>query len=113
MIQLPLILSAWEQPDFEEVLRESLAKLGRNLPLQAGLTAGSYALEEPMEVMVISTSETDTHIEARVGIFYESLTPGCACAGDPTVESEQNEHVTMLVSINKQSAETSFQLLEE
>ena len=113
MIRLPLLLSVWEQPDFEDALKKTIAEQGNELPLQAGLTAGSFALEKPLEVMVISTSETDTHIEARMGIFYESLTPGCACAGDPTVESEQNEHITVLVSIDKQTAEVSFQLLED
>ena len=113
MIQLPIVLSAWGQPEFEEVLKGALAQQGSELPLQAGLAAGSFALEKSLEVMVISTSETNTHIEAKVGIFYESLTPGCACAGDPTVESEQNEHITVLVTIDKKTAEATFQLLEE
>ena len=95
------------------MLKKELAQPGKELPLQAGLTAGSYALEGPLAILVISTSETPDCIDAKVDIFYESLTPGCACAGDPTVESEQNEHITVLVSIDKQSAEVTFRLLEE
>ena len=110
---LPQLISACGQPEFEDVLKQTISGLGNELPLQAGLAAGSYALEDPLEIMVISTSETEECIKAKVGIFYESLTPGCACAGDPTVESEQNEHITVLVSIDKQTARASFQLLEE
>jgi len=113
MTTLPQLISACGQPEFEDVLKKAIAELGNKLPLQVGLAAGSYALEEPLEVMVISTIEKPNCIEAKVGIFYKSLMPGCACAGDPTVEDEQNEHITVLVSINKKSAGTTFQLLEE
>ncbi len=106
-------LNTYGQPDFGKVLKAALTALGNELPLQAGLAAGSYALETPLDVMVISTTDKPDCIEAKVGIFYESLTPGCACAGDPTVESEQNEHITVLVSIDKQTAEALFQLLDE
>ncbi len=113
MTTLPAVLAAWGQSQFEAVLKTALAELGSELPLQAGLAAGSFALEEPLEVMVISSSETPDCIEAKVGIFYESLTPGCACAGDPTVESENTEHITVLVNIDKQTAEAAFRLLED
>jgi hypothetical protein len=113
MSQLPAVLATWGQSGFEEVLKKTIVELGSKLPLQAGLAAGSYALEEPLDVMMISTTEKPDCIEAKVGLFYESLTPGCACAGDPTVESEQNEYITVLVSINKQTAEAFFKLLKD
>ena len=113
MAQWTDILTAWGRPDFEEVLKKALVETGSELPLQAGLAAGSYALDDPLDVMVISTSEKKDRIEAKVGVFYKSLMPGCACAGDPTVEDEQNEHITVRVSIDRQTAEVTFQLLEE
>jgi len=113
MAALPKSLEAWGTPDFGAVLKAELSSLGNALPLQAGLAAGSYALAEPFATMVIHSRETDAAIQAKVGIFYESLTPGCACAGDPTIESEQNEHVTVLVSIDRKTAEAEFLLLEE
>ncbi|MEE9369325.1 MAG: hypothetical protein V3V05_10770 [Pontiella sp.] len=113
MMELPSILAVWEKPEFVNDLKKAIAELGNELPLQAGLSTGSYAMEEPLDVMVISTSEIDESTEVKAGIFYESLTPGCACAGDPTVESENTEHITVLVSIDKQTAEATFQLLEE
>jgi len=114
MIQLPDILAAWGRADFDELLKAAIAKLGiEDLPLQEGLVAGSFALEEPLDMMVIHSTEKDDCIEAKVGIFYKSLMPGCACAGDPTVESEQNEHITVLVSIDKPTAETTLELLDD
>jgi hypothetical protein len=114
MIRLQRALAMWGRPEFEDILKESIRQLdSKELPLQAGLAAGSYALDKPLDVMVISATEKKDSIETKIGIFYRSLLPGCACAGDPTVESEQNEHITVLVSIDKETAEASFQLLEE
>jgi hypothetical protein len=114
MVRLPTVLAAWGQPAFEKELKEAIARLDcSELPLQAGLAAGSFALEDPLDVMIINAAEKDDCVETKVGIFYQSLTPGCACAGDPTVESEQNEHITVLVSINKQTAAATFQLVDD
>lgn len=113
MPRLPQLLADWRSSGFEEVLKKTLAGLGSELPLQAGLAAGSHAMEEPLDVMVIHTGEKPDCIEAKVGIFYTSLMPGCACAGDPTVEDTQTEHITLLVSIDKQTAETYFTLADE
>jgi hypothetical protein len=114
MTRLPTIPAAWGKPEFEEVLKAAIAELGiQELPLQEGLAAGSYALEKPLDVMVIHARETGGYIEAKVGIFYRSLMPGCACAGDPTVEDEQNEHIMVHVSISRKTAEARFRLLEQ
>lgn len=106
-------LEAWGQPGFDQVLKQELAAHRHELPLQAALAAGSYALEQPLDVMVIGKRETGDAIECKTGIFYQSLTPGCACAGDPTTETEQPEYAVVLVRIDKRTAETSFTLLNE
>lgn len=106
-------LNAWDTPEFETVFKTELPTLGNALPLQQGLSAGSFAVADSAEVMIISQSADEEFIRIKTGIFYNSLTPGCACAGDPTIESEQNEHVTVLVSINRKTAEAVFQCLED
>ena len=114
MIRLPQVLFAWGHPGFETALKLAIQNLdSETLPLQAGLTAGSYALDKPLDAMVIQSSETERFIEVKTGIFYKSLMPGCACAGDPTVEDMQNEHITVQVSIDKLTAEATFRLLDE
>jgi len=114
MIQLREALQAWGRPDFEAVFKKSIASLDVNtLPLQQGLTAGSYALDTHIEAVALRVKELPDSIEVKMDLFYTSLTPGCACAGDPTVESEQTERCTVQVRINKKTAEAVFTLLED
>ncbi|MDZ8118681.1 hypothetical protein [Pontiella agarivorans] len=112
MTRLEQSRNAWGTPEFEAVFKAELPTLGNALPLQQGLAAGSFSLTDSVEVMIIRQSADADFIRVKAGLFYESLTPGCACAGDPTVESEQNEHVTVLVSINRTTAEAVFQVLD-
>jgi hypothetical protein len=114
MKKLQDALNAWGRPDFDAVLKKSIAALdGEALPLQQGLAAGSYALDDSIEAVILSTKELPNAIEVKAQIFYTSRTPGCACAGDPTVESEQTEQCLVLIHIDKQTAETTFQLLQD
>jgi hypothetical protein len=114
MIRLQRALAMWGRPEFEDILKESIRQLdSKELPLQAGLAAGSYALDKPLDVMVISATEKKDSIETKIGIFYRSLLPGCACAGDPTAEDEENEYCVVIVSIDKHTAATHFELVKE
>jgi hypothetical protein len=81
--------------------------------LQKGLTAGSYALDDQLTVLVTAVSDNESSIEVKTSIFYTSLTPGCACPGDPTVEDEQLEQCEVLVTIDKRTAEAAFALLDD
>ncbi len=113
MARLDDALRAWGHPDFEAVLKQSIAGLGvETLPLQAGLSAGSYALDESVQAVILGTREQPDAIEVKAQIFYTSRTPGCACAGDPTVESDQIEQCLVRIRIDKQTAEAAFTLLD-
>lgn len=111
MHALPKSLGAWGRPNFEQTFKAELSTLGNALPLQEGLTQGSYAVGDSVEVMIISHSADHEFIRLKAGLFYKSLMPGCACAGDPTVEDTQNEHITVLVSINRKTTEVVFRLV--
>lgn len=114
MMYMEEVLSMWGQSGFKDALRESIVRLNCDvLPLQAGLTAGSYALDNPVDAVIIHTGENSDEITARVGIFYRSLMPGCACAGDPTEEDTQTEYCVVHVGINRHTAETIITLVEE
>ena len=113
MSRLPESRNAWDTPAFEATFKRELPTLGHALPLQQGLSAGSFAVEDSAQVMIISRSADNDFIRIKAGIFYTSLTPGCACAGDPTVESEQNEHITVLVSIDRKTAEADIYFPED
>ena len=106
-------LRAWGHSDFEAVLKASIAALDADaLPLQAGLAAGSYALDDSIEAVILGAGEQPDAIAVNAQIFYTSRTPGCACAGDPTVESDQIEQCLVRIRIDKKTAEAAFSLLD-
>jgi hypothetical protein len=114
MIQLKEAVQAWGRPEFEAVFKKSIADLNsETLPLQKGLTAGSYALDDPIEAVILKTAEHPDSIEIKTQLLYKSLTPGCACPGDPTIENEQLEQCLVLVRIDKQSAAATVTLLDD
>lgn len=111
MIRLPQTLAAWGLPAFKAVLTRELNGLGPgSLPLQQGLTANAYALDEPVELTLIAMSEAPTHILIRAGVFYQGITSGCNCADDPTAVEPQPEYCELTIVIDKASAETRVTL---
>ena len=97
MIRLTKSLNAWGTPDFEDILKAEIEQLGaEQLPLQQGLSTSSYALDDKLNVRIISVSEEASFIRAKVGIFYSGITPGCSCADDPTPVEEQVEYCVVL-----------------
>jgi len=114
VIRLLQSLAAWESSDFKTVLKQELSQLGNSeLPLQQGLSSGSVALDDNVEAMIISLSETDTAIHAKAGIFYQSIIAGCSCSDDPTPTDICNERCEVLVKINKSTADTTVLLITE
>lgn len=114
MIRLVQSLAAWGSPGFKTVLKQELGQLGNSeLPLQQGLSSGSVALDDNVEAMIISVSETATAIHAKAGIFYQSIIAGCSCSDDPTPTDICNEHCEVLIKINKSTADTTVLLITE
>ena len=114
MIRLTRSLNAWGTPDFVGTLKAEIEQLGaEQLPLQQGLSTSSYALDDKLNVRIISVSEEASFIRAKVGIFYSGITPGCSCADDPTPVEEQVEYCEVQLDINKITAETTAALLVE
>ena len=114
MSHFPKSLSAWNTPDFKIILKQEIAQLDASaLPLQQGLTTGSYAIDTHREVMINGVSEDTNSIRVRAGIFYAGIIAGCSCADDPTPIDEHNEYCEVQLEINKVAAETTITLLTE
>jgi len=110
-VLLPESIDAWGSPDFGNVLKHELERLGAGqLPLQQGLSASSVALDDRLEVMFISAADASECIRARVGVFFAGIVAGCSCADDPTPVEPQNEYCEMLVIIDKTTASASITL---
>jgi len=114
MIRLTKALNAWGTPEFEGALKQEIEQLdAAQLPLQQGLTTGSYALDGRHKAMVIGVSEEAGFIRVKAGIFYSGIIAGCACADDPTPVNEESEYCVVQLDIDKHTAETTIALLAE
>lgn len=114
MIRLTKTLNAWETPEFEDVLKQEIEQMeAGQLPLQQGLSTGSYALDSKRLAIVIGVSEEAGFIRVKAGIFYASVIAGCSCADDPTPVNEENEYCVVQLDIDKLTAETIVTLLAE
>ncbi|HYA38941.1 MAG TPA: hypothetical protein VEI74_11810 [Candidatus Methylomirabilis sp.] len=115
MFQLTKALDAWGTPDFKDVLNKEIVERvsAEQLPLQQGLSTGSYALHDTFEIMIISVVEEAGLIRAKAGIFYSGIIAGCSCADDPTPLNAASEYCEVQFEINKITAETTVVLLAE
>jgi hypothetical protein len=114
MIRLPKSLNAWGTLSFRDVLKSEIEQLdSAELPLQQGLSSGSYALRNGHSAMVIAASEKGGSIRAKVGIFYNGIIAGCSCADDPTPVGELSEYCEVQVDIHKETAEATITLVAD
>ena len=114
MIRLTKTLNAWGTPDFKDILKKEIEQMGADqLPLQQGLSTGSYALDSKLHAMIIGVSEGADFIQVKAGIFYSGVIAGCSCADDPMPVNEENEYCVVQFNISKITAETMVALLAE
>ena len=114
MIHLEKTLTAWQTPDFEAAFKCEVEQLGVDeLPLQQGLTQGSYASDEHLKVIVIRASDKPGKILVKAGIFYTGILPGCACTDDAAPDNEYTEYCEVLFTIDLQTAESTVNLLSD
>lgn len=112
-IHLPQALTAWGTPEFVAVLKAELEQLDPALlPLQQGLSKGSYVSDLPFQVMVFVVSEVGEAIHATAGIQYQSVIAGCSCADDPTPLDELAEYCEVEIELDKASAAAQMVLLD-
>ena len=112
MIRLIKALNAWGTPAFEEILKDEIERLDvEALPLQQGLSRGSYSNDKGHSVMIIGISDELKLIRAKTGIFYTAIIAGCSCADDPTPIDELAEYCEVQFDIDKTTAEAKVTLL--
>ena len=114
MIRLTKTLNAWGTSDFKDILKKEIEQMGADqLPLQQGLSTGSYAIDGKLSAMIVSVFERADFIQVKAGIFYSGIIAGCSCADDPTPVNEESEYCVVQLDINKLTAETTIALLAE
>lgn len=114
MIRLSKALTAWGTPEFRDILKQDIEHLDAGqLPLQQGLSTGSYAMGDKFSVMIIGVTDDDKVIHAKAGVFYGGIIAGCSCADDPTPVDEHHEYCEVQFDIDKITAETTVTLAAE
>ncbi len=113
MLILEKSLGAWGTPGFEAALKQELAQHAEQLPLQRALSSSSSVVDAPITVVILSATELESLIRVKTGIFYQGLVGGCACANDPTPESENTEYCEVQLDIDKASGAAAVTLLQE
>ena len=112
MILLTDAAQAWGTGAFESVLKEELKSLGLNgLPLQQGLSSSSVALDDSLQVVLLSVGDDTGQILVRAGLFYTGIIAGCSCADDPGPVEEQTEYCEVTVKILKATGAASIELI--
>jgi hypothetical protein len=105
---------AWNRPEFAHVLKDEIENLDPALlPLQQGLSQGSYASPEGLAVMILRIAEDSATIRVTTGIHFTGIVAGCACADDPTPDGEYAEYCEVLFEIDRRTARTTVTLLKE
>lgn len=112
MIHLTKSLNAWGTPAFDEIFKGEIVQLGLGvLPLQQGLSRGSYTDGTGLSAMVIGVADDSRFIHAKAGIFYTAIIAGCSCADDPTPVDDLTEYCELEFVIDKTTAEATVNLL--
>jgi len=114
MINLKSIVKKWGGDDFPSTLKAAVEEMSvKQLPLQQGLSFSNIALDTNLKVIVLNSSDTESSIAVKIGVFYSGLIAGCNCADDPTPADEQNEYCELQLNINKSTGLSTVDLLQD
>jgi hypothetical protein len=107
-------VAAYGSDEFNALLSEAITALGLGgLPLQQGLSCGSYASDSKLRVIIIETHDLGDALKTAAGLFYTSTIPGCNCSDDPTPEEEYTEYCEIQLLIDKTSGLAEIMLSSE
>jgi hypothetical protein len=97
----------------EAAFKQEIASLNPDdLPLEQAMAHGNLARGDDLSAMVIRVEDEGEHRRVHAGLFFASRVIGCACADDPTPETDQGEYVEALFDVHRPDGATSVTLTE-
>jgi hypothetical protein len=109
MAKLTNALNTWGTESFSKTLKQEIEALPSGiLPLELATTQGGLVDDSNIAALINQSTETQTSIEIKVGIFFNEIIAGCNCNDDPVKE---NTYCELMVAINKATAETHFKII--
>lgn len=110
MMTLPASLSAWGSSDFSSVLKSEIEALGSDgLSLVRCATVSGHFADE-ISVMILRMHDTEDVIEVKIGVLYTEIEPAYCC---PMMPMEHSSMCEMKITIDKSTAKTVFDLINE
>lgn len=110
MPKLPKSLSDWSTDAYNRTIKNELQALPSGaLPLEKGLNEGGEVDDSNITATVFESSENGQSVQTRVTVFFSEMSGACSCAGDGP--HAMHAHCTMVVSIDKSTAEASFEVV--
>lgn len=111
MVRLEAALQAMGNPDFKDVLRNELLRQDAlSRPLQLGLTYGTVALLDKVNIDILALEEGLSGPRIRAAVHYSSITTGCSCSDEPNPLSMMSEYVELQIDIDRATAEAKVGL---
>ena len=111
MVNLSQLLSHYGQDSFKDALRAALKALPEGeLPVQKCSMRGGNIDHDSLSISVLSVSDDEQNILAKISVFFNEVSAGGSCGFDPATESGYGE---MLVRIDKDSGDTEFEVVFE
>ncbi|MDH3353958.1 MAG: hypothetical protein OEL79_01945 [Chromatiales bacterium] len=112
MPQLPNALKAWSTNSYSRIIKNELQGMpSGTFPLEKGLTESGKVDDSNITVTVFESRDNDQHIQTKVTVFFTEINGGCSCSGDDPYQL--HAHCTMWVSIDRSTAEASFEVVDD
>ena len=104
------VLECWGSDEFPQAFKQAIKSLElEELPLANCCNHSAVIDEDSIDVMILSSHETDDQIQIKIGVFFCEILSGCACSDDPSqAEILENSHCELLVEIDRTNAQVKF-----
>lgn len=110
MIKLSKSRASWGKDSFSSTLKKELIALGINgLPIKQATTAGKFADDSELGILILTISENKLYIEVKIGVMFSEIQWGYCCGDEEPMIS--NAYCEIYLYINKLSSEVEFELL--
>ena len=103
-------LQSWGSEDFPRLFKDAVKSTQlEDLPLGSCCNHSAVIDQTTLEPIILSSKETLSSIEVKMGVLFCEILSGCACSDDPSqAKILDNSYCEIIAIIDKKSAETKF-----
>lgn len=106
---LPKTLAAWPDGELVTILNEELAAADPAwLAPERLLARGSHVVSRP-RFIILGSQADDKRVTLHLGVFFQSVIAGCACADDPTPEDRIEEYGELRLTLDRHDAHAEIE----